>query len=398
MAAGETGRTFSLSVVAGLIAAGVAAFAAFLLLAAYAGDFRSGRDGRAHALSVSAVGFKGLTRLLDAMGDDPAMIRSELDLDTEDLLVIALEERLDQDALVTLVERRSSKPTLIILPKWYTAPDPINQGWVAKAGPVDPAFIGELIGDLGDLKISQTKTAATAAGTDLLRGLSLPAPALSQTLSGENTIPLLTVEGRALLAQVGDRPLYILADPDIMNNHGLAEPATARAAAEIIGRLNSTGAETVSFDLTLNGFGREANALKLLLEPPFLALALAVLAAAVLAGIHGAFRFGPERRPERLLAFGKAALVDNSAGLLRMARREHRAGGAYAELMREEAARGAGVAATLKGDALDAYLDRISGREPRFTDLAARLEAADDRYELLQAARALFQWKKDISQ
>lgn len=57
----------------------------------------------------------------------------------------------------------------------------------------------------------------------------------------------------------------------------------------------------VMFDLTLHGVGQKYDLAKLLLEPPFLALTLSVLAAAVLAFLHGLGRFGPPRsRPGRL--------------------------------------------------------------------------------------------------
>jgi hypothetical protein len=347
------------------------------------------------------VGFKGLTRLLGATGDGTVMIRSEFDLESEDLVVVALEERVDRDALSSLIARRAAKPTLLILPKWNTVPDPMKKGWVSKAGLVDTDFLGGLLEGIAELKITPTRTPqnARATGQDLLSGITLPTPALSQSISGEDVIPMLTLQGRTLLAEVGDQALYVLADPDIMNNHGLANPRTARAAVEIIRRLNSTGAKSVGFDLTLNGFSRQANVLKLIFEPPFLALTLALFVAALLAGFHGASRFGPERRPERVIAFGKAALVDNSAGVLRMAGREHRTGEAYAQLVREEAKRRVGAPALLKDDSLDAYLDRFAGPGGlSFTELANSIRAARDRHELLSAARALFQWKKDISQ
>ena len=70
MSAGEAKSSgpFSTRLMVALIAAGIVAFAIFMLLMAYAGDFRSGRDGRPHALSVSAVGFKGIVRLVDLAG------------------------------------------------------------------------------------------------------------------------------------------------------------------------------------------------------------------------------------------------------------------------------------------------------------------------------------------
>ena len=206
-------------------------------------------------------------------------------------------------------------------------------------------------------------------------------------------------DGKALPVQIGECQHYDLADRDLMNNHGLKDPRTARAALQILAALNSTGAETVSFDLTINGFGRKPNALKLLFEPPFLALTLALVVAALMAGLHGAFRFGPQRREERAIAFGKSALVENSAGLFSFVRREHRAGGAYADLVAEEAARASGAPPNLRGAELEAYLDRLSPADrPRYSELAARAREASDRDELVSAARALYSWKKELVQ
>lgn len=400
MAAGATGETFDVKVVIGLIAAGVVAFAAFLLLAAYAEDFRSGRDGRPHPLSLSATGFKGLTQLLEATGHGPRLIRSGDGLDTEDLVVAALDQTLGEGALAALTRRRESQATLLILPKWTTLPDELHPGWVTRVAPLPPEEVAGLLEGVAEVTVSHDKVppGRAGAGQEYLEGVRTPAPTLSQTIAGEDVMPLLTHPGGGiLLGQLGEGPLYILADPDLMSNHGLRDARTARAAVDILGLLNTTDAEGIAFDLTLNGFARKPNLLKLLFEPPFLALTLALAAAALLAGLHGAFRFGPERREERVIALGKGALVENSAGLIRSARREHRAGGAYAELVRETAGREAG-AASLTGAELDAYLDRLSrAGGTRFSALAARIAAARDRDELVSAARALFQWKKDIS-
>jgi hypothetical protein len=50
----------------------------------------------------------------------------------------------------------------------------------------------------------------------------------------------------------------------------------------------------------------------------------------------------------------------------------------------------------LQGEALDAYLDRLTRQGPTFTELAAALVKTRDRQSMAAAARALFQWKKDI--
>jgi hypothetical protein len=219
---------------------------------------------------------------------------------------------------------------------------------------------------------------------------------------GPNEKPL-AVSGQnsrlALVAQIGDQPHYVVADPDLLNNHGLHDASTARAAMALIDALNGQEPDVVDFDLTMNGLGAAGSMsmLRLAFEPPFLAMTLALVAAALLAGLHGIFRFGPVRRPERAIAFGKAALVENSAGLVRMAERETRLGGAYADMVRHEVARAVHTPPSLDAGDIDQRLNRL-GRsdEPSFSELAADLAVARDRTRLMAAAQALFRWKKAV--
>ena len=127
-------------------------------------------------------------------------------------------------------------------------------------------------------------------------------------------------------------------------------------------------------------------------------MTLALVAAALLAGLHGAVRFGQARREERAIALGKAALVENSAGLIRLARREAQLGAAYADVVRQEAAR-AGERARLAARRGARRLSR-----PASADRTGRASASSPpssprpatATSLVAAARALFSWKKDI--
>jgi len=396
MAASTGQHTFSPKIVAGLVAAGVIAFVAFVLLSAYADDFRSGRDGRPHALSVSADGFAGIVKLVDLVGGRAVVVRTTNESDSEDLMVVAIEPRTDSTALSEFLKSRGARTTLLILPKWQTAPDPAHPGWVKSFG-TGTTF--PKVAALEGIRLNNEKAKPGRAivYSAMLRGLQLDIPERPQTVEGPNITPMIaTGDVRALLARVGESQLYILADPDLMNNQGIRNPKTARAALQILAALNATDAESVRFDVGLNGFGSKPSILKLPFEPPFLPFTLALFVAVLLAGLHGAFRFGPEAEEVRAIAFGKAALVENSAGLIQIARREHRTGGAYADLIRHEAASASGAPASLRGDDLDQYLDRMSqAEEATFSHLARRAELAGDRFELLSAAHALFQWKKD---
>jgi hypothetical protein len=395
---------FNPRLVFGLIAAGTIGFAALVLLLAFGGNFgdSGSRAGRAHALSVSAVGYKGLVDLVGAF-HETYTIQGPEDFGVEDLVVVALEPGSRPADLKRLLDQRHGKATMIILPKWETVALSGRSRWVRALSPT--AAIGlERIQDQ-DVRLriaSRPDPRRRALGRDFLDGLTMPVPAEPQVIEGAGLTPLVSLpDGGALVARMGNQPHYLVADPDLLNNHGLRNPEAAEAALALIDGLNATDAQSVAFDLTVNGLGASRSArpslLRTAFEPPFVVMTLALVAAALLAGLHGAVRFGQAKREERAIALGKSALVENSAGLIRLARREARLGAAYADLVRHEAARTASAPAWLTGAALDAYLDRLSRSDrPNFSALAARLGSARDRHELVAAARALFSWKKDI--
>jgi len=392
---------FNAKLVVGLIVAGLLAFAALVLLLAFGSRIGPIHDARAPALSVSATGFKGLVTLVGRFRETRE-IGGPDDLSTDDLVVVALDPRNRAEDVQRLIELRRGRATLIILPKWVTLPDPNHRGWIRALGTGAGPAGAALTGTRGQVRVAPQAVAADrfASGQDFLEGLQVPVPGNAQTIEGEDLQPMLTLpNGDALIARMGTQPHYIAADPDLFDNYGLRDAARARAALELLQALEPTPGGPIAFDLTVFGLtdNNSPSLLRTLLEPPFLAMTLALLAAAILAGLHGAFRFGQARREERAIAFGKAALVENSAGLIRIARRETRLGGAYADVVRQDAARIAAAPPGLQGEALDAYLDRVGrGDGPPFSALVARLVAARDRAELVAAARALFSWKKDI--
>jgi hypothetical protein len=395
----ETTQVFNPKLIAAVIAAGIVAFGLFMVLTAYAGELRNPRSERANAISASAIGFKGIIRLIELGGGEAPLARSIDDLYGEDLVVLTPEPNTSPEALGEVLERRPAKATLIILPKWRVMADPKRPGWVRRAGTVPPQVIERLLSEEGRFRIATVPPGdKIARGGAFMPGFQAPLPDMVQTISGNGVEPLIVAgRGQTILAQIGNSPHYVLSDPDLLSNQALDDPAQARAALELLAELNATGAEAIWFDLTLNGFARSPSALKLAFEPPFLPLTLALALAALLAGLHGAFRFGPAAQEHRAIAFGKGALVENSANLLKLADREASAGAGYAELIREATAHESGAHLALRDAELDAYLDRLSPPDrPKFSALVQDARCAEDRFDLVAAARALFQWKKDL--
>ena len=378
-------------------AIGVLAFIAVLVLGAYAPDLRSGRNGGGHALSNAAIGFSGLVRLAEQTGRKPTIVRTISDLSNEDLAVITPEDGTVN--IGKIYETRGPRATLWVLPKWQTMADAKHPGWVDVSGLVPPDDPEGVLAPGTKLKVARSKghgeplvNVESTAPADM----HFLAPAVVQTISGDRLQPLITTPaGAIVLGRIGSNGPYVLADPDLINNHGMGNAVQARSALAMLDYLNSTGADGVLFDVTANGLGRSKSPLKLAFDAPFLGVTLTIFAAMLLAAWQALVRFGPVRRRERAIAFGKAALVDNSAALIRRAGREAHLGGRYVDVIRDRAVALFRIPPTLDPETLDARLEGLNpGRS--FASASAAAIDARTRDELVRAAQSLNEWLEEI--
>ncbi|MBZ9764903.1 DUF4350 domain-containing protein [Mesorhizobium sp. CA8] len=374
------------------IFASLLAAAGFFLLSTYAPDFRQPQGG-ATPLSKGGTGYAGLVAWLKLTnGQAPPMERGEKDLASPlastFLLVVTIAPGSDTAALDRLIKLRSGKNTLFVLPKWQTLPLFGHDGWEAKAERLPNSVVNDWLGRIAKAKLGEAKSTLSQIN---VAGRMVPAPDELQWVADDH--PLIAAgDGRAILTELDNEPFYILTDPDFINNFALKDEQTAIAALDLIAMLEpAKGA--VRFDLTLHGIGGNYDLAKLLVEPPFLALTLSVLVAAALAFLHGLGRFGPPRAEGRAIAFGKRALVDTTATLLKRAGRLQGLGDRYATLMRQRAAALFGAPHGLQGEALDRWLDsRDKGEAHGFT---ARFKAVNDSNSLAgmhEAAEKLHDW------
>lgn len=389
---------FSARAVLALVLVGVVAFAALAVLSAYAPDLRSGNDGRAHALSKSAIGYAGAPILLKGLGERVLVSRTRPNGFKG--AVVVLTPSAGQQAEV-LKPFQSAERTLIILPKWAAAADPLHKGFVSKAG-LGRGDFGRLLGAYSkDTRLADRKAVARpvlrGAGGPFAGGTTLRLGPIDrlQTVSGEGWIPSLVDEtGAIVLAVSRQHPdVWLLADPDLLNNQGLANLDTARAGAAILQAASDGGSNSILFDVTLAGFERGRGLGRLMLEPPWLAATLCAVGAAILMGFHALARFGQPRRRERPFALGAAALVDNSADLVRMARKEAELAPAYAALTRALVLKAGG------GHLQERWLEDLAARRGAAAPsaLAVEAEAAKTRDDLLVVAKKLFDWREEMT-
>lgn len=391
--------TFSPRAILALVAVGVVALAALAALSAYAPDLRLKTDPRAHALSRSAIGYAGATVLMKAMGRPVVVSRTKPARPSPGAVILTP----DPGDATALQAYPKGALTLIVPPKWMAAPDPLHPGYVQKVGAsADSRGLQKLL-----TSYAPTTQAALRRGVSrpVLRGAGGPFDAdvvlplgrvdSLRTLSGPGWTPLLVDEtGAAVLVASKKTPsIWVLADPDLLNNQGLKDLATARAGAAILDAAAEGGARALVFDVTINGLARGRGLGRLLLEPPWLAATLVAVATGLLMGVHALARFGAPRRPDRAFALGGRALVDNTADLARIARKEHELAPAYAELVRGRILRASGAHA--QPDWLE-ELARRRGLTPPAA-LAAEAEAAATRDDLLAVATKIHEWSGEMT-
>ncbi|MDQ1155670.1 DUF4350 domain-containing protein [Brevundimonas sp. SORGH_AS_0993] len=393
---------FSPTVILVVLLVGMVSLAGIGVLSAYAPELKSGNDGGTHALSRSSVGFGGLTVLLRNLGA-PVLLNRGVLTETSDESLLVLTPRPDTKP-EQIKDIKHYGATLVVLPKWNAAPDPNHPGWVRTAGLIPAeAALSPLNADLR--KTSKLTTRSDRARLVLRRpnGSALGAPVETmqlRTLEGPDWIPVvIDDQGRSVLAMDRKSRIYVLADPDLISNGGLKTLAGARTARDLIAIVRPSGAPVV-FDLTLNGFQRSRNLLRLMLEPPLLGLTLVLAALAALAGFHAAVRFGAPKDRSRIIALGKRGLADNTAGLVRLARREPHMAVPYAQIMRAAVARAIGAPRALDDAALDAFLDRVGrtvGAQHAYSALVEQARAAKTPGDLIKVAAALYRWNQEMT-
>lgn len=381
---------------------GVATLAGIGVLSAYAPELKSGNDGGGHAQSRSSVGFGALPTLLRNTGVPVVLNRGVLTEASDESLLVLTPAPTNKPEQIEDIEHYG--PTLIVLPKWAAMPDPRQSGWVRTVDlyPGEMA-LSPLPDDLRDgLRLAERK------GTSRLTlrrpsGAAFGSPVQVEnlrTLQGDGWIPVVVDEnGGAVLAMDRQTRIYVLADPDLIDNAGLKTLAGARTAVDLIGIVRAEGAPVV-FDLTLHGFQRTRSLLRLMLEPPLLGMTLALAALAAFAGYQASVRFGAAHEKGRTIALGKRGLADNTAGLVRLARREHHMAAPYALIVRAWVARSIGAPRGLDDAALDAFLDRVSrttGAQDTYSALAERARAAKTPADLMQVAGALYRWNQELT-
>ena len=309
-----------------LILIGGAAFCAFLTLSVVIDPTDRDITGSS-SYSRSAVGHAALVALLREKGFRVRINRdrSAASVAAEDvLLILEPDTRLSsKDDLVRLVEGK--RRVLLALPKWRPRPSgfSVRRGWVDGTVPV-PSEAADTVARavIDSADVARTDTAES--WTEKL-GKGTPTITRPQLLNGTHLEALVATAdgilvGEAPLHGRSDTKVIVLADPDLLANHGLHRGDNAAMMLALVNRLlPAASTSTIHVDETLHGLAIVPSLPRLLFMPPFLAATLLALAAVAMTVWRAAARFGaPTSAIDRTPALGTGheTLLRNAGRLL----------------------------------------------------------------------------------
>lgn len=390
-------RTALIAVLVGAIS-----FASLLVLSAFAPELRDKNTAGLHAYSKSALGYNFAVNLLQELGYTTE-ISQDLNILTyrpdPDFLILTPANRYDSDELSD-VDFDQDGPTLVVLPKRWGFRDPLNRRFQGRTGFVSLDDINRLAGVVDD--------SIEVRRVDAMTELDGPSGALpvtflenTQLMKSDELIPVIGNRDGVMLGRISNTQIYILADPELFNTHGLSHVENAQAMLvgmrEMIGKGKGI---SVIFDTTLHGFERSRNLLRMLFEPPLLGATLFGFATAILLGWGAFLRFGRPAEAPAEIATGRQSLIESTSGLFQQTGQQASLAEDYEALAARQTLRGLGYSEDVSTDQALAILDERYRKEKRErSDLKPRPTPGhvSSAHQLLQFAQDYHTWKEELS-
>jgi len=397
--------TFSRRVLIGWIAGVIMVFALSLYLMGAGGQ--SGQDSTgASTFSRSAIGHAGLAEVLQRLG--LPVVKSQYDslekLSPGSVLVIAEPHpsRQSEETISTLLKANT---ILLVLPKWTGEPSEQKSGWLREAR---QRYLGDA---QWAISLVAPRAEVVRESEDIkwtINALALAPNVVSpvQLVRGPGLRPIIGSERGMLVGEISDRNrrIWVLADPDVISNHGLARDGNAALAVAIIKRLRARNGSVV-FDETVHGYAtKPASPFLLLFRFPFVIATVQGLIAVALLLWATMARFGAAEQAPPPLQAGRSGLLQNMARLIEFTGHQGPMITRYIQETVRDVARQLHAPRGLAGEALVAWLERVGASRGVSVDCAAVVQRADalgggrrrDLSPLIRLARDIHRWKGEI--
>jgi hypothetical protein len=398
---------FSPRLLIGWVAAAIALFAVSLYF--MGGGELGGPDSVGPStFSRSAIGYEGIAEVLEQLGIPVLKSRSSsLEKLSDGGVLIIAEPGASaqvQDAARALLK---ASTVLLVLPKWSGPPSEQKPGWLREVSPrsvVDPQRVLNLVGAKGDVVREDGDVSWTTNPFKTTPTLDKPL----QLIRGSSLHPIVAAEQGMLVGESYDarqkRRIWVVADPDVMSNHGLAHDGNATFAVAMIRQLRGEKGNVV-FDETVHGFVvRTGSPLLLLFRFPFIVATVQGLIVVALLLWATLARFGAPQAMPPALSAGREGLLTNIAKLVEFTGHQDVMIRRYALETVREVARQLHAPRGLSAEALVAWLQRVGTARGVSLDCAALLQRLAELGEggrrnlsaLVRLARDFHQWKGEI--
>jgi hypothetical protein len=360
----------------------------------------------ASTFSRSAIGHAGIFDVLQRL-DIPVIKSSSNSLDRLGrggvLVVAEPNAALRKDDAITQLLK--AEKVLFVLPKWIGLPSERRPGWVrlvVHRGTFEAKRALSLVVPGMDVVEEEGTVQWTTNELGLAPNVRTP----TQLISGTGLRPIIGSARGMLVGELVERnrTVLVVAEPDVISNHGLAREGNAALAVALIKRLRGPNG-TVVFDETIHGFtGATENPFTLLFRFPFVIATVQGLIAVALLLWATLARFGaPQSVPPPLTA-GRAGLLQNMAKLIEFTGHQQVMIRRYVEETLRHVARQLHAPRTLTGDELVAWLKRVGGARGVTVDCGALMQQARelgvagrrDQTSLVRLARDTHRWQGEM--
>jgi hypothetical protein len=396
---------FSRRLLVGWIAGAVIVFAISLYFMG-GGELGGADSVGPSTFSRSAIGHAGIADVLQQLGIPVVKSRSgSLEkLSLGSVLVIA-EPRHDGQAEAAIRTLLKARTILLVLPKWTGQASEQKPGWlsqVAERSPLDAQWSLDLIAPGSEVVREKDVIQWSTNALQIAPAIDVPV----QLVRGNRLRPIVGAAQGMLVGEISDRgrKIWVLADPDIIANHGLAKAENAVAALALIKALRS-GDGSVVFDETVHGFVvRPVSPFLLLFRFPFVVATAQGLIAIGLLLWATLGRFGAPQTVPAPLSAGREGLLQNMAKLVEFTGHQDEVVSRYVQETVRDVAIALHAPRELSYEGLIAWLQRVGLARGASIDCEAVLRQAADpgaphrqnAAVLVRLARDIHQWKGEI--
>ncbi|UTW56330.1 DUF4350 domain-containing protein [Kordiimonas sp. SCSIO 12610] len=316
-----------------LIALGLAATIGMAVTSVLLDDAKYSVTSGTNSFSKSAIGHGAIADLLEKNGFE--ILKSQANTDSKLLGSKTSLFLLEPQAIKSIEDHINTltyySPTLLVLPKRRGVPNPGKPGWI-------------LTSNLLNLKTPEKIANYVTSETEIIRPdenianwqntYDLPgAPKINdiQLIKNDKLDPVIWNEHGILLGKYtaedkdyGDWPIWILSDPDLLQNHGLGDGWNLDFTLQMVSDVTAS-ADTIVIDEIIHGFTMDPSLARAMFSQPFIYATIASLLAVLVFMFATTRRFGAALRQEKSIRDSKAIFLNNTARIFRLAEREREA-------------------------------------------------------------------------